>query len=190
MHRTPIIPFRSHGPRAAHALTVSTLGAALAIAILAAAPLAAANPDFAGIWQLDNERSDSLIPVRPGQDPPPPADVELEISLEGEDVVLNYVMRRDDFPAPVQITQRLITDGKPMEMPDFTGRTRTVRVKWRKDKLSQSYTIVGPFGDFDTTETWQLSKDGSELKVRIQTRIPERRPIIRDLIFVPAADVQ
>ena len=181
------------GPSAsltATAFSAAVVGAALAIASLGTAPLAAANDDFAGVWQLDNERSDSLAPGRAGRERPNTLDLELEISLTGEDLVMNYTMRGENLPAPVQFTQNLVTDGKPLQMPDFQGGTRTARVRWRKDKLSLSYTRNSPFGDFDITETWQLSKDGSELQVMLHTRIPDRRPDIRKLIYVRATAVQ
>lgn len=188
--RARTIPARPSGSLTATAFSAAVVGAALAIASLGAAPLAAANEDFAGIWQLDNERSDSLAPGRAGREQPNTLDLELDISLTGEDVVMNYTMRRDDLSAPVQFSQNLVTDGKPLQMPNFQGGTRTARVRWRKDKLSLSYTRNSPFGDFDITETWQLSKDGSELQVTLHTRVPDRRPDIRKLIYVRATAVQ
>ena len=176
--------------RAATAFTAPLVAASLVIAAFAAAPLLAANPDFAGVWQLDNERSDSLAPGRAGRERPNTLDLELDIALTGEDLVMNYTMRNENLPGPVQFTQHLITDGKPAEMPDFQGGTRTARVKWRKDRLSVSYTRVSPFGDLDITETWQLSKDGSELKVKLHTRTQSPRPDIRELIYVRATNVQ
>ncbi|MXX76757.1 MAG: hypothetical protein F4210_10030 [Holophagales bacterium] len=165
--------------------------AALALAALGAAPLSAANADFAGIWQLDPERSDSLAPGRRGQQQQqPPVDVELDVSLDGEDVVMSYTLRREDAPAPAQVTQKLVTDGKPHETTGLRGGKRTTRVRWRKDKLAVSYTTRGPFGEFDVTETWQLSKDGSELQVTMHTRIPDRRPDIRKFIYTRATTVQ
>ena len=187
---TRTIPSRPSRPRGVAAFTACVVGAALAIASLGAAPLAADNPDFAGVWQLDNERSDSLAPGRAGRDRPNTLDLELDISLTGEDLIMNYTMRGENLPAPVQFIQNLTTDGKPVEMPDFQGGTRTARVKWRKDKLSVSYTRVTPFGDFDVTETWQLSKDGSELEVMMHTRTQNPRPDIRKLIYVRATAVQ
>ena len=184
------IPSRPSRPRAVAAFTAVVVGAALAIASLGAAPLAAANEDLAGVWQLDNERSDSLAPGRAGRERPNTLDLELEISLTGEDLVMNYTMRGENLPAPVQFSQNLVTDGKPRKMPDFQGGTRTARVKWRKDKLSVSSTRITPFGDFDVTETWQLSKDGSELEVMLHTRTQDPRPDIRKLIYVRATAVQ
>ncbi len=181
-----------HSPRSAiaPAFTAWVVGAGLAIASLGAAPLAAANEGFAGIWQLDNERSDSLAPGRAGRELPNTADLEVDISLAGEDVVMHFTMRRDDQQAPIQFTQELTTDGKPVVIPGIQGGTRTARVKWRKDKLSISYTRSTPFGDFDITETWQLSKDGSELQVTLHTRSQNPRPDIRKLIYVRATAVQ
>ena len=182
----------SHTARSftATGLVAPVVGAVLAVASFAAAPLAAANPDFAGVWQLDNERSDSLAPGRAGRERPNTLDLELDIALTGEDLVMNYTMRNESLPGPVQFTQNLITDGKPTEMPDFQGGTRTARVKWRKNKLSVSYTRVTPFGDLDITETWQLSRDGSELQVKLHTRTQSPRPDIRNLIYVRATNVQ
>ncbi len=184
------IPHRAPRPFAAVAFTAAVVGAALAIASLGAAPLAAANEDFAGVWQMDNERSDSLAPGRAGREQPNTLDLELDISLTGEDLVMNYTMQSENLPAPVRFTQNLVTDGKPVVMPNFQGGTRTARVKWRKDKLSVSYTRITPFGDFDVTETWQLSKDGSELEVMLHTRTQDPRPDIRKLIYVRATAVQ
>jgi hypothetical protein len=176
--------------REAAAFAAPLVAASLAIAMFAAAPLLAANPDFAGIWQLDNERSDSLAPGRAGRERPNTLDLELDIAVTGEDLVMNYTMRNENLPGPVQFTQHLITDGKPAEMPDFQGGTRTARVRWRKNKLSVSYTRVTPFGDLDITETWQLSKDGSELQVKLHTRTQSPRPDIRNLVYVRATNVQ
>ncbi len=184
------IPSRPSRPRAVAAFTAAVVSGALALASLGAAPLAAANEDFAGVWQLDNERSDSLAPGRTGREQPNTIDLELDISLTGEDLVMNYTMRGESLPAPVRFTQNLVTDGKPAVMPSFQGGTRTARVKWRKDKLSVSYTRSTPFGDFDITETWQLSKDGSELEVMLHTRTQNPRPDIRKLIYVRATAVQ
>jgi hypothetical protein len=188
----PIHPLSTcrHRPRTA-AFAAPLVATALALAALGAPPLAAANPDFAGVWQLDLDRSDSLAPGRRGQQQEqPPVDVELDVSLNGEDVVLTYTMRNDDWPQPAQVTQELITDGKPHESPGLQGRNRTARAKWRKNKLGVSYTTRGPFGEFDVTETWQLSKDGSELQVTLHTRIPDRRPDIRKFIYTRATTVQ
>jgi len=176
--------------RATAAFTAPLVAASLVIAAFAASPLLAANPDFAGVWQLDNERSDSLAPGRAGRERPNTLDLELDIALTGEDLVMNYTMRNESLPGPVQFTQNLITDGKPTEMPDFQGGTRTARAKWRKNKLSVSYTRVTPFGDLDITETWQLSRDGSELQVKLHTRTQDPRPDIRNLIYVRATNVQ
>ena len=187
---TPTSPRHPARSFTATGLAASVVGAALAVASLGAAPPAAANEGFAGVWQLDNERSHSLAPGRAGRERPNTLDLELDIALTGEDLVMNYTMRNENLPGPVQFTQNLITDGKPTEMPDFQGGTRTARVKWRKDKLSVSYTRVTPFGDLDITETWQLSKDGSELQVKLHTRTQSPRPDIRNLIYVRATNVQ
>ena len=188
--RTRTIPNRPSDSATATAFAAAVVGLALAVASLGAAPSAAENPDFAGVWQLDNERSDSLAPGRAGRERPNTLDLELDISLTGEDLVMNYTMRSEDLPAPVRFTQNIVTDGKPHQMPGFQGGTRTARVKWRKDKLSVSYTRATPFGDFDITETWQLSKDGSELEVMLHTRTQNPRPDIRKLIYVRATAVQ
>ena len=188
VHAHPIATDRL--ARAAAAFAAPLVAASLVIAMFAAAPLLAANPDFAGIWQLDNERSDSLAPGRAGRERPNTLDLELDIAVTGEDLVMNYTMRNENLPGPVHFTQHLITDGKPAEMPDFQGGTRTARVKWRKNKLSVSYTRVTPFGDLDITETWQLSKDGSELQVKLHTRTQSPRPDIRNLVYVRATNVQ
>ena len=182
--------FRCSRSRSAATVAAPFVAAALAIAAFGAAPLAAANPDFAGIWQLDVDRSDSLPLGRPGQEEPPPDDVELDVGLTGDDVVMSFTMRREDWPAPVQITQRLATDGKPHPIPNLRGGERTVRARWRKERLSLSYTVSLPFGEFDITETWQLSKDGSELQLTMHTRIPDRRPDIRKFIYTRATTVQ
>ncbi len=176
--------------RTFHRSPAPLAAALLALAALGVAPLSAVNADFAGIWQLDLERSDSLAPGRRVQQEQPSVDVELDVALDGEDVVMSYTLRSDAAPAPTQVIQRLVADGKPHETVGLRGGERMTRVRWRKERLAVSYTTRGPFGEFDVTETWQLSKDGGELQVTVHTRIPDRRPDIRKFIYTRATTVQ
>ncbi len=180
---------RPPGARHAAAIAAIAPSAVLSIAMFGASPLAAANPEFAGIWQLDVDRSDSISRGRPDQEQPP-VDVEIEIGLDGEDLDMVFTMRRDDWAAPARVSQRVTTNGKPHQVPNLRGDMRTVRAKWRKARLSLSYTARLPYGEFDITETWQLSRDGSELQVTMHTRIPDRRPDIRKFIYTRATTVQ
>lgn len=127
-------------------------------------PLLAANPDFAGTWQLDPDRSEAIgqFPVIEGT---------YEISLQGEDVKVVRTGYRNGQARTVEWL--VITNGKPHDLPGLVGRPRSVRAKWKKDKLTQSYSISRGQTDIDITETWTINKSG-ELEIRYSTRMAQQ----------------
>ncbi len=127
-------------------------------------PVLAANPDFAGTWKLDPDRSEAIgqFPVIEGT---------YEIALQGEDLKVARTGYRDGQARTVDWV--VITDGKPHDLPGLVGRPRSVRAKWKKDKLTQSYSITRGQTDIDITETWTINKDG-ELEIRYSTRMAQQ----------------
>lgn len=182
-------------PRASRPPTFTPLLAALALAVvataLAAAPAAAQDERMVGIWQKDLERSDADWPHRHDRRQPNAADIEVEIGLDGEDVVMVFTSRRRDWPTPRTNTVRYVTDNKPRPTPDIdNGTPQDVRAKWRKKRLSVSYTIKFPF-EADIEQTWQISKDGQDLVLTRMGRVAQQpRPDLRKNYFVRATAVQ
>ncbi|MYF06194.1 MAG: hypothetical protein F4230_15005 [Holophagales bacterium] len=180
--RSPIAP--------GHRAFATILGATLAVAWFAGAPAAAQDERMVGIWQKDLQRSDADWPHRHDRRLPNAADIELDISLDGEDVVMVFTSRRRDWPTPRTTTAHYITDNKPNPVPDIdSGTPRDVRAKWRKRKLTVSYTIKFPF-EADIQQIWELSKDGENLLLTRFGRTEQGRPDIRKNYFVRATAVQ
>lgn len=172
-------------------LIATILGAALVAAAPGAAPAAAQDERIAGIWQKDYTRSDAPFPGRHDRPQPNAADIEIEISLEGEDVVLIQTSRRRDWPTPRTVSVNYVTNNKPSPAPNLRGGgMQEVRSKWRKKRLTVSYTITFPF-EADVEETWQISKDGKDLVQTIFGRTAANpRPDIRKNYYVRATAVQ
>ena len=179
------------GPRPSSSTTFAVIAAALLVAAaLAAAPAAAQDERMAGIWQKDLDRSDADWPHRHDRRLPNAADIEVEIGLDGEDVVMVFTSRRRDWPTPRSTRSHYVTDNKPNPVPDIdNGTPRDVRAKWRKKKLTVSYTIKFPF-EADIQQIWELSKDGETLLLTRFGRTEQGRPDIRKNYFVRATAVQ
>ncbi len=182
-------PMYRTGP--AIAVLAAILGGVLVMAALGAAPAAAQDERIAGIWQKDHTRSDADWPHRHDRRPANPPDVEIGISLEGEDVVLIQTSRRSDWPAPHTLRVNYVTNNRPNPAPNLrSGNLQEVRARWRKKKLTVSYTITFPF-EVDVEETWQISKDGKDLVQTIVGRAASsERPDVRRNYHVRATAVQ
>ncbi len=170
---------------------IAVLAAFLGGALVMAAPAAAQDERIAGIWQKDHTRSDADWPHRHDRRPANPPDVEIGISLEGEDVVLIQTSRRSDWPAPHTLRVNYVTNNRPNPAPNLrSGNLQEVRARWRKKKLTVSYTITFPF-EVDVEETWQISKDGKDLVQTIVGRAASsERPDVRRNYYVRATAVQ
>lgn len=138
-------------------LLASVLSVAVAI------PVLAANPDFVGTWELDMERSQATgqMGVIEGT---------YEVALQGEDMkVIRTGIRNGEAR---KVDWVVITDGNPHDLPGLMGRPRSVRAKWKKDKLNMSYSMSMGQSEIDVTETWALNKAG-ELEIRYSTRMAQ-----------------
>lgn len=169
---------------------LAAAAAALAFAAGAAAlpPPAfaqAANPAFVGTWRSDLERSDAIN--REGLK----VDSTMKLSLSGDDLVIerSFVIGGNAESDPT-VSWTYVTDGKPHTVPGLRQTTREARAKWKKDKLTVSYTVgqQTPQGAFevDVNETWQI-EDNGDLVIRYLTRLPDRQQI-RDEVFRPATE--
>lgn len=133
-----------------------------------------ANPDFEGIWRIDLDRSDPIN--QQGLK----LDGSYTLALDGENVAITRTFVGGGQSQDV--TWTLVTDGKPHEIPGMRA-PRKARAKWKKDKLSVSYTLSmdtprGAF-DLDITETWSINKQG-ELEILYATRLPNRTQTRRE----------
>lgn len=180
----------STGRNASHRSTpiVAALGVALLIASLASVPAAAQDERFAGSWVRDETRSDA--PWRPPGSPPTQrTETRIDISPVGEDVMMVFTFRPPDWDTSVQVPANYITDNKPHQAPDFLGGQREVRARWRKKKLTISYTVKTPWFEADVQEVWEISKNGNDL---IQTRFGRTaaspRPDVRKFYHVRATE--
>lgn len=151
---------------------------ALAAGALLVAPLVARESSLVGAWHLDPDLSDQR---RNGG---PMLAMDLEVSMVGEDVHIKRSL-------PVRAQERTfevtyVTDGKPHEVPGLLGGTVNMRAKWKKEKLSLSYTLSRGGFDTDVTETWSIDKTGN-LVIQYGTRVGDRN-IVRREVYTPAND--
>ncbi len=156
-------------------LRAISLSAAILMLFSASAPSRAfaAEAGFAGTWNLDLQRSD---PRRQGQ---PLVATQLTIQLAGEDLTTTR-----HFGGGRTFAVTYITDGKPHEVESPLG-SQTLRSKWKKDKLTVSYTVTrGGNFELDVTESWAV-KDG-ELVMTFSSRVGDRN-IVRKEIWVRAS---
>lgn len=153
----------------------------VALALLGSAPSAASNPDFAGTWRMDMERSDPMNQQG----------LKLENSyrlvLDGENIQTTRTFYRGGQGQSVDWV--FVTDGKPHEIPGMR-EPRKARTKWKKNKLTVSYSMSRqtPRGNFDldVVENWSLNKKG-ELEILYSTRIGERN-ITRKEVYLRQAE--
>lgn len=171
-------------------LPAAILGAALAVAWFAGAPAVAQDERFVGIWQKDIARSDAPWPGRHDRPQPNAADIEIELGLVGDDVELIQTSRRRDWPTPQHVNVTYVTDNKPHAAADLaSGRMQEVRARWRKKKLTVSFTVSLPGFEADVQHIWEITKQGDLLQT-IVGRGAEGRPDIRKNYFVRATTVQ
>ncbi len=147
---------------------VRTAFLAVAALVLAVPPSWSANPEFEGTWKMDRLRSD------PMNQQGLMVDNSYTLALDGEDLKAKRTFFRQGQAQSIDWV--FYTDGKPYEIPGMLA-PRKARVKWKKNKLSVSYTMTretprGGF-DLDVVETWQINKVG-ELEIRYSTRVGER----------------
>ena len=183
--RKPVHPVRVNGPAFA-----AVLGGVLIAAALDATPAAAQDERFVGTWQKDYSRSDAPWPGRRDRPHVNAADIELEISLEGENVALTQTSRRPAWPSPRIVDVTYIANNKPHAARDpDSGSLLEVRARWRKKKLNVSYTIKLPSFEADVQQIWEITKDGDLLQT-IFGRGAAGQPDIRKNYYVPATAVQ
>ena len=160
---------------------VRTTLLAISVLVLAAAPSMGANPEFEGTWKMDTLRSDPMN--QQGM----MVDNSYTLVLDGEDLKAKRTFFRQGQARSLDWV--FYTDGKPYEIPGMLA-PRKARVKWKKNKLSVSYTMTretprGGF-DLDIVETWQINKVG-ELEIRYSTRVGERNRTRKE-IYVRQTD--
>jgi hypothetical protein len=141
----------------------------------------AADANFAGTWRIDLERSDPM--TQQGLK----VDNSYQVTLQGEDLAVIRTFYSQGQSQSVDWT--FVTDGKPHEIPGLR-QSRTARTKWKKEKLTVSYTLSmdtprGAF-DLDVVETWSINKAG-ELEILYATRLPNRTQTRKEVFVRQAA---
>ncbi|REJ80751.1 MAG: hypothetical protein DWQ30_12660 [Acidobacteria bacterium] len=130
---------------------------------------------FEGTWRIDLERSDPM--TQQGLE----VDNAYRLTLDGENLQAVRTFYSGGREAAVDWT--FVTDGKAHEIPGLR-RPRQARAKWKKDRLTVSYTLTletqrGDF-DIDVVEPWKVTPDG-ELEIRYDSRMPSRSQTRREI---------
>ncbi len=184
-HRTAT---RHLAARPAASFVLATLPLAVA-GLLLAAPGAAQDERFVGIWQKDYTRSDAPTGRQDRPQPNAP-DIEIEFQLTDQEVLVTQSTRRLDWPTPQHVDVTWVTNNKPHAARDpNSGAIQEVRVKWRKKKLNVSFTVKIATFEADVQQTWEITKQGDLLQTTVG-RGAEGRPDIRRNYFVRATTVQ
>ncbi len=145
--------------------------AIIGVLCLALTPAArAANPEMVGHWKLDPSRSDPM--QRGGA----VIDNEMKIQVSGDDLSIERTWRRDGEELTLPLT--IVTDGEPHDLDSPLG-SRSVRARWKKDRLNLSYTLSRGNFDLDVQESWQIKK--GELVIQYATRVNERSQVRKEI---------
>lgn len=132
----------------------------LAIILLMAPIILAADPDFSGIWNLDESRSElRRSPERPWK----------LMSVEHRDTQIRCVPVEPGSEPRKQnrMVMQFATNGRETAHPigDATGKSIA---KWEGAALMINTIVSSPRQSYTQMDRWKLSRDGKVLTVRRQ----------------------
>ncbi len=126
----------------------------------------AANDRFAGAWKLDRIEGGDGIAM----------EVDMELALDGENLLVTRVIRRDGDPERT-VSYTYVTDGQPHEVPGVGDTTRSATAIWKGKRLKVEYKVTFRSMDFDITENWKIRKEVLELQYVVP--LPDRNRVTR-----------
>ena len=133
----------------------------ITLAILVTGLAVAADPDFSGIWSLDESRSElRRTPVQPWNG----------MQVEHKDLVVRCVPLGDPQPDPTKANRVMLhfaTNGRETAHPigDATGKSIA---KWEGSALMINTIVNGRQRSYTQMDRWKLSRDGKVLTIRRQ----------------------
>ncbi len=142
------------------------------VIVLGATMLFAGNPNFSGVWNLDNEKSEMGQGGRMGM-----AALKLTITQDEKQISIDR-FTSSEFRGDVTTTDKVTLDGKEtVNSTDFGDRKMTATFSEDGKSLTIKSDMEMNRGDqtfhINTTEIWTLNEDGSVLKID-QTRTSSR----------------
>jgi hypothetical protein len=132
----------------------------------------AANGDFAGVWKLDRVEGGDGIPV----------EIDMELALEGENLSVKRVIRRDGDPERT-VSYTYVTNGEPHEVPGIGDTTRNATATWKGKRLKVEYPVNFRGMDFNIVENWKLRKGVLELQYVVP--LPDRKLVTKQFYVRP-----
>lgn len=155
---------------------------ALAVAVLLARPLAAAEPDLRGTWSVTNfQYSREAIKADPSAPAAPPAETKaasptLRIAHDGGAVVMEFL----GGDGKVMASQRLTTDGAENVNKAEGTLVRRSRSRWSETGLTTKWRLLNKGRlVMNGVDVWTISDDratltqtsaGEDTKTRTTTR--------------------
>ena len=134
----------------------------LTLALMTTSELSfAADPDFSGIWTLDESRSELRR-----RTPQP----WIRMQVEHKDAEVRCVPVEQPHPEPKKASRVMLhfaTNGKETAHPigDATGKSIA---KWEGSALMINTIVNGPQRSYTQMDRWKMSRDGRVLTVRRQ----------------------
>jgi hypothetical protein len=133
----------------------------MTVAILVTGLAVAADPDFSGVWSLDESRSElRRTSVQPWN----------RMQVEHKDLVVRCVPLELPQPDPTTANRVMLhfaTNGKETAHPigDATGKSIA---KWEGSALMINTIVNGRQRSYTQMDRWKLSRDGKVLTIRRQ----------------------
>ena len=142
------------------------------VLVLSAMMLYAGNTNFSGVWNLDQEKSETGQGGRMGM-----AALKLTITQDEKQISVDR-FTSSEFRGDVTTTDKVTLDGKEtVNSSDFgdrkmtasfaaDGKSLTIKSAMEMERNGETFQI-------NTTEIWTLNEDGTVLKID-QTRLSSR----------------
>lgn len=143
---------------------------------------ARARPDLSGVWTLDKSRSD-FGPFR--DSPVAQADVTWAVAHNEPELKITRRATREGREEVQEFAY--YSDGRGELNPSTVGRVGVkTKTKWDGDKLTAISTLTrktsgGGQLNIDTSERWQLSKDGKTLTYVISVSSPMGTQVVKQV---------
>jgi hypothetical protein len=132
----------------------------IALCLTSPRPAHAADERMAGVWTLNYDQSENLGRAR--------LDVEMTVSLDGENLVLTRKGKIEGREEPLQEAYTYLATGEEHTVKGAGGNSRQVRARWASDKLQVTWEGNGRFGEFEASEVWQIKNDQILIKTTFQ----------------------
>lgn len=130
------------------------------VALLFVCAVSAADPDFTGIWSLNESESDQRrLPDRPWK--------QMRVELKDTEIRCLPVEPAAEPKAADKLLMSFATDGRQTVHAAGGGSGKSI-AKWEGAALLINTIVTTPSRNYTQMDRWKLSRDGKVLTVRRQ----------------------